>query len=104
MAGSPARAVRPWVGSDGGCVHDVPCARCDGGDGDDDGCVVLIPVLCSVFLLWLFFTRDPNLQFVEAPALAPPEVHIDAGMMQQYEEELQQASAVPLPLDGDDDL
>lgn len=56
--------------------------------------------------LWLArrLVQDPNLQFVEAPALAPPEVHIDAGMMQQYEEELQQASAVPLPLDGDDDL
>ena len=27
--------------------------------------------------------RDPNLHFVESPALAPPEVHIDLAAQQQ---------------------
>jgi len=55
--------------------------------------------------LWLArrLVMDPNLQFVEAPALAPQEVPIDYAAMQQYEQELQAASAVPLP-DDDDDL
>ena len=48
---------------------------------------------------------DPNLHFVEAPALAPPEVQIDMRQQQQYEQELAQAAAMPLPDgDGDDEL
>jgi GTP-binding nuclear protein Ran len=47
--------------------------------------------------------RDPNLQFVESPALAPPEIAVDHAAMQAYEQEFLQASAVPLP-DEDDDL
>jgi len=46
---------------------------------------------------------DPNLSFVESPALKPPEVQIDQNAIAQYELELQNASAVPLP-DEDDDL
>eukprot|EP00698_Gefionella_okellyi_P005903 TRINITY_DN15334_c0_g1_i1.p1 TRINITY_DN15334_c0_g1~~TRINITY_DN15334_c0_g1_i1.p1 ORF type:complete len:223 (+),score=51.80 TRINITY_DN15334_c0_g1_i1:151-819(+) len=55
--------------------------------------------------LWLArrLVSDPNLQFVEAPALAPPEVHVDMGQMQQYEAELAAASNVPLP-DEDEDI
>jgi len=41
---------------------------------------------------------------VESPALAPSEVPLDQNLMQQYEEELKQAAAVPLPLDEDEDL
>ena len=50
-----------------------------------------------------FVISDPNLQFVESPALAPPEVQVDMTQMQQYEAELAQAQAVPLP-DEDEDL
>eukprot|EP00981_Chlorochromonas_danica_P007220 scaffold1618_cov158-Ochromonas_danica.AAC.4 len=54
--------------------------------------------------LWL--TRkvagNNNIEFVEAPALAPPEAEIDMVQMAKYQQELDSASAVPLP-DGDDD-
>jgi len=46
---------------------------------------------------------DANLQFVEAPALAPPDVAIDNNDIQRYEQELMEAAAAPLPEDGDDD-
>ncbi|KAF9616847.1 hypothetical protein IFM89_032697 [Coptis chinensis] len=46
---------------------------------------------------------DPNLHFVESPALAPPEVQIDLVAQQQHERELDQAANQPLP-DDDDDL
>eukprot|EP00941_MAST-03F_sp_MAST-3F-sp1_P003776 g3776.t1 len=44
-----------------------------------------------------------DLVFVEAPALAPPEVQVDMNRQAQYEAELKAASAIPLP-DEDDDL
>ena len=48
---------------------------------------------------------DPNLHFVEAPALQPPEVQVDMAQQKQYEQELAQAAAMPLPDgDGDEDL
>jgi len=47
---------------------------------------------------------DPNLEFVEAPALAPPELHMDPALAQQYEYDLKMAAEAPLPDDGDDDL
>lgn len=46
--------------------------------------------------------RDPNLHFVESPALAPPEVHIDLAAQQQHEAELAAAASQPLPDDDDD--
>lgn len=56
---------------------------------------------------FLWITRkllsDNDLVFVEAPALAPPEVPIDLARQAQYEQELKEAAAVPLP-DEDDDL
>lgn len=45
---------------------------------------------------------NSSIEFVEAPALAPPEAEIDLDQMARYEQELQSAAAVPLP-DGDDD-
>ncbi|CAK9133974.1 unnamed protein product, partial [Ilex paraguariensis] len=45
---------------------------------------------------------DPNLHFVESPALAPPEVHIDNAPQQQHEAELAAAASQPLPDDDDD--
>lgn len=54
--------------------------------------------------LWL--TRkvagNNSIEFVEAPALAPPEAEIDLAEMARYEQELNSAANVPLP-EGDDD-
>ena len=46
---------------------------------------------------------DPNLEFVAAPALMPPEVTVDQDLMKKYEDELKVAQNVGLP-DDDDDL
>lgn len=48
--------------------------------------------------------RNPTLEFVASPALAPPEVQVDAALMQQYQAELEKASAAPLPDEEDADL
>ncbi|KAL2525486.1 GTP-binding nuclear protein Ran-3 [Abeliophyllum distichum] len=45
---------------------------------------------------------DPNLHFVESPALAPPEVQIDLAAQQQHEAELAAAASQPLPDDDDE--
>jgi len=47
---------------------------------------------------------DPNLEFVEMPALEPPEVHMDPGLAQKYELELHAAAQTALPDDEDEDL
>ncbi|XP_039165874.1 GTP-binding nuclear protein Ran1A-like [Eucalyptus grandis] len=47
------------------------------------------------------FAGDPNLHFVECPALAPPEVRVDLAAHQQHEAELAQAASQPLPDDDD---
>lgn len=49
------------------------------------------------------FHSNPALDFVAAPALAPAEVAVDPQLMEQYQRELAQAEAVPLP-DDDEDL
>ena len=46
---------------------------------------------------------DPNLAFVESPALKPPEVVIDQSTVAMYEQELHAAQNVPLP-DEEEDL
>jgi GTP-binding nuclear protein Ran len=46
---------------------------------------------------------DPALHFVEQVALAPPEVQIDLAQQAQYEAQLAEAAAAPLP-DEDDDI
>jgi len=55
--------------------------------------------------LWLArkLVGDPNLEFVAAPALAPPEVTMDPQMIKNYEKELEVAQNSALP-DEDDDL
>lgn len=45
---------------------------------------------------------DPNLEFVEMPALEPPEVLMDPTLAQKYEMELKVASETALPDDDDD--
>ncbi|KAJ3386376.1 GTP-binding nuclear protein gsp1/Ran [Lobulomyces angularis] len=54
--------------------------------------------------LWLVrkLVGNPNLEFVAAPALAPPEVQLDPALMAANEAELAAANSVPLP-DGEDD-
>lgn len=55
--------------------------------------------------LWLArkLTGDPNLSFVEAPALRPAEVVLDPALIKEYEEQARMASEAPLP-DEEDDL
>ena len=40
---------------------------------------------------------NQSLEFVAAPALAPPEVQVDPALIAQYENELKQAANAPLP-------
>ena len=56
--------------------------------------------------LWLArkLVGNPQLSFVAAPALAPPEVQVDAELMQKYQQEMDQATALPLPDEDDADL
>lgn len=55
--------------------------------------------------LWIArkLVGDPNLEFVAAPALLPPEVKVDELLMRKYEHELKNAQDTALP-DDDDDL
>ncbi|KAJ2665080.1 GTP-binding nuclear protein gsp1/Ran [Coemansia sp. RSA 1200] len=54
--------------------------------------------------LWLTrkLTGEPDIEFVEAPALAPPEVAIDHELMNRYDAEITVASNMPLPEEDDD--
>lgn len=54
--------------------------------------------------VWLArkLTGHANLELVAAPALAPPEVHVDAELMRQYQNELNDAVNAPLPEEDDD--
>merc|ERR1712134_68261 len=55
--------------------------------------------------LWIArkLVGDPNLQFVEIPALAPKDVEIDEAEQQKIDQEIEKLVNVPLP-DEDDDL
>ena len=54
--------------------------------------------------LWLArkLIGNANVEFVSAPALAPPEVQIDPSMIANSEAELQAAMHQPLPEEDDD--
>ena len=54
--------------------------------------------------LWLArkLVGDANLEFVEMPALEPPEVTLDKQLMQHYEKELIDAQQTALPDDDED--
>ena len=56
--------------------------------------------------LWLArrLSGQNDLEFEAMPALAPPEVQMDAAAVAQAERELQEAQAAPLPIDDDDDF
>lgn len=45
----------------------------------------------------IIFYRNPNLEFVASPALAPPEVDFTPKDAETYERELAEAAAAPLP-------
>ncbi|KAK4854131.1 hypothetical protein QYF36_019384 [Acer negundo] len=45
-----------------------------------------------------------NIHFVESPALAPPEVHIDLAAQQLHEAEIVIAASQPLPDDDDEEI
>ena len=55
--------------------------------------------------LWMArkLTGDPQLHFVEMPALQPPEVYMDPDDAHKYEEELKAAAQMPLPAGDDED-
>ncbi|ORZ13682.1 GTP-binding nuclear protein GSP1/Ran [Absidia repens] len=54
--------------------------------------------------LWLArkLIGNTGLEFVAAPALAPPEVSVDSNLMNQYTQEMNEAAAQPLPEEDDD--
>lgn len=56
--------------------------------------------------LWLSrkLTGEPELEFVEAPALQPPEVEFSDDMKRKCEQELSEAQHCDLPDDDNDDL
>jgi GTP-binding nuclear protein Ran len=49
--------------------------------------------------LWLArkLGGNPSLEFVASPALEPPEVHVDAALIAQYQQEFNDAQNMPLP-------
>jgi len=55
--------------------------------------------------LWLTrkLTGEPELEFVEMPALQPPEIQLDPNLQKQFEKDLEEAQNCVLP-DDDDDL
>lgn len=54
--------------------------------------------------LWLAkkLTGQPNLEFVAETALQAPEVQVDENLVKQYEQEIADAAAMPLPDEEDD--
>lgn len=56
--------------------------------------------------LWLArkLVGNPQLEFVAAPALAPPEVTVDQATLDQYQKEMTEAASMPLPDEDDQDL
>jgi len=54
--------------------------------------------------LWLArkLVGKANLDFVESPALVPPESSVDLNLIADYEKEMEMAAANPLPDDDDD--
>ncbi|RKF53911.1 GTP-binding nuclear protein GSP1/Ran [Erysiphe neolycopersici] len=56
--------------------------------------------------LWLArkLVGNPQLEFVAAPALAPPTESVDVELIATYQKEMEAAAAQPLPDEDDDDL
>jgi GTP-binding nuclear protein Ran len=47
---------------------------------------------------------NQSLEFVAAPALAPPEVQVDQAVLEEYQREMEAAANMPLPDEEDTDL
>jgi GTP-binding nuclear protein Ran len=45
---------------------------------------------------------NQSLDFVAAPALAPPEVQVDQAVLEQYQKEMDEAKNFPLPEEDED--
>jgi len=56
--------------------------------------------------LWLArkLVGNPTLEFVAAPALAPPEAQVDQALLDIYQTEMAEAANMPLPDEDDGDL
>ncbi|PQE04042.1 gtp-binding nuclear gsp1 ran protein [Rutstroemia sp. NJR-2017a BVV2] len=56
--------------------------------------------------LWLArkLVGNPTLEFVAAPALAPPTTQVDEELLKVYNKEMEDAAAMPLPDEEDNDL
>lgn len=56
--------------------------------------------------LWLArkLVGNPQLEFVAAPALAPPEVTVNKELLDKYQQEMEMAANEPLPDEDDADL
>lgn len=44
----------------------------------------------------IIYSSNPTLEFVAAPALAPPEVQVDAALMERYNKELEAVRPHPV--------
>ncbi|KAK8048850.1 GTP-binding nuclear protein GSP1/Ran [Apiospora phragmitis] len=55
--------------------------------------------------LWLArkLVGNPSLEFVAAPALAPPTAQVDEKLLEEYRKEMEDAAAMPLPGEEEDD-
>jgi GTP-binding nuclear protein Ran len=65
-------------------------------------------IYCSANNVFSWLARklvgNQSLEFVAAPALAPPEVTVDQAVLEEYQREMEAASAMPLPDEDDGDL
>ncbi len=50
-----------------------------------------------------YITNMASQDFVAAPALAPPTAQVDEALLAQYQKEMDDAAAMPLPGEDDDD-
>jgi GTP-binding nuclear protein Ran len=66
--------------------------------------LTLLPLLPPYSWLARKLVGNQSLEFVAAPALAPPEVQVDQALLDQYAREMNDAAQMPLPEEDDNDL
>jgi GTP-binding nuclear protein Ran len=61
-------------------------------------------VAASDICSWLArkLVGNTSLDFVAAPALAPPEVQVDQAVLDQFQKEMEEAKNFPLPEEDED--
>ena len=57
----------------------------------------------QLFLIFFLFNSENGLTLVEAPAIAPSEIQIDAKHIEEMQAELAEVENQQLPDDGEDD-